>query len=74
MASINPKLHNSEISKLLGYTWKLLPDEDKRPFIDQAKKLKEIHNSKYPNYKYKPTRKRKSIALNMASGVSNTPR
>ena len=34
MAQDNPKMHNSEISKRLGSEWKLLSEQDKRPFID----------------------------------------
>lgn len=63
----NPKMHNSEISKRLGAEWKLLSETEKRPFIDEAKRLRAMHMKEHPDYKYRPRRKPK-VPMSVVSG------
>jgi len=52
-----PEAHNAEISKNLGKKWRTLSEEAKKPFIEEAEKLKILHLKEYPNYKYRPKKK-----------------
>ncbi|XP_044751768.1 transcription factor Sox-14-like [Coccinella septempunctata] len=63
-----PRLHNSEISKLLGAEWKMLGEAQKKPFIDEAKRLRSQHMLDHPNYKYRPRRKSKLERPNIDMG------
>lgn len=54
-----PRMLNSEISKRLGTEWNLLPPEKKKPYIDEAKRLRMEHKKEHPEYKYQPKRKQK---------------
>lgn len=70
IAKDNPKLHNSEISKRLGAEWKLLTEMQKRPFIDEAKRLRALHQKEHPDYKYRPRRKPKNPLAQQSQNLS----
>lgn len=73
IAKDNPKMHNSEISKRLGAEWKLLSELQKRPFIDEAKRLRALHMKEHPDYKYRPRRKPKPPTAGGAPGAGAFP-
>lgn len=59
---VTPDKHNAEISKELGRRWKLLPEDARQPYIDEAERLRILHQKEYPDYKYKPRKKPKSAS------------
>ena len=58
IAQENPKLHNTDISKRLGMSWRDLSEECKAPYRMEAKRIRETHVQKYPQYRYRPRRKK----------------
>lgn len=57
ICEVQPDMHNAEISKKLGKRWKLLNEEERQPFIEEAERLRQFHQKEYPDYKYRPRKK-----------------
>merc|ERR1711892_94529 len=56
----SPDVHHAQVSKLLGKRWKSLSVEKKAPFIKEAERLRRLHRAEFPDYKYKPRRRKKT--------------
>jgi hypothetical protein len=70
IAQVNPKMHNSDISKKLGEQWKTLTPEEKEPFIAEAKRLQAVHIQEHPDYKYKPKRRKPRTLKKEPQGIT----
>ncbi|KAM4036975.1 uncharacterized protein ACNLHF_015793 isoform 1-T1 [Anomaloglossus baeobatrachus] len=62
VSALHPKMHNSEISRRLGEVWRGLGEDERRPYREQAKRLRERHARDHPGYKYAPRKKRRHKA------------
>lgn len=65
-----PIPHNSEISKLLGTRWRSLSTDEKSYWDSKAQLEKEEHEKKYPDYKYRPVRRKRRA--NSVPGIPTT--
>jgi transcription factor SOX4/11/12 (SOX group C) len=54
----DPNIHNTSISKELGRRWNELSSRERQPFIREAERLKQLHLKQFPEYKYRPAKRR----------------
>ena len=52
-----PDMHNAEISRRLGKLWRILPDNEKQPYVEESERLRVLHMKLYPDYKYRPRKR-----------------
>jgi len=62
-----PDSHNAEISKNLGRKWRGLTEEERRPFVEEAERLKMLHLKEFPQYKYQPKKKPRMMTAGLVS-------
>ncbi|GBE78778.1 hypothetical protein SCP_0116710 [Sparassis crispa] len=53
ISAANQMMRTGDISKILSKEWSSMDMSDKKFYLDQAKKLKENFNNKYPDYVYR---------------------
>jgi len=60
VSAADPKLHNAEISRRLGARWRRLSTVERRPYVEEAERLRVMHSVEFPDYKYTPRKSRKT--------------
>ena len=59
LISSRPDLHHAGISKYLGKRWRQLSTAERKPFVEEAERLRLLHMMEFPDYKYRPRKRKK---------------
>ncbi|CAD6190486.1 unnamed protein product [Caenorhabditis auriculariae] len=79
ITSAGGKVHNSDISKMLGKEWKSMKEDEKTPFVIKAREIREEHFREHPDYVYRPRRRKtlrkpsKPAEESAPANVADTP-
>ena len=68
-----PDMHNAEISRRLGKLWRILPDIEKQPYVEESERLRVLHMKQYPDYKYRPRKRGTKKPGKLVSEISVGP-
>ncbi|CAE6529293.1 unnamed protein product [Rhizoctonia solani] len=76
VSSEQPTMRTGEISKILSKEWSEMGKEDKQFYLDQAKKLKDTFNTRWPDYVYRRrpnnSRKRRKVGGTSDAGPTRS--
>ncbi|KAI0039889.1 hypothetical protein FA95DRAFT_1577305 [Auriscalpium vulgare] len=75
VSAANQTMRTGEISKILSKEWNAMDSAEKQFYLDQAKRLKETFNTRYPDYVYRrrPNNSRKKRRADAPDPASSYP-
>lgn len=70
LARLYPEHQNADISRMLGERWGKMTPAEKEPYVEQARMLRQHHAQAFPDYRYRPKRKRGEEMLELPPPTS----